>query len=96
MNDMEDIAGTALCIGFLAGTFFAAFFFSLLNRISLRAFKSYYLECNETKRKDIDKALGDLMACSKDLVEYTNTNYTKKLHNSLLELYNFLRRRALN
>lgn len=93
---MEDIAGTALCMGFLAGAFFTAFILALLNVAGKKNFKSYYLECNESKRKDIDKALGDLMACSKDLVEYTNTNYTKKLHNGLIELYNFLRRRTLN
>lgn len=93
---MEDIAGTALCFGFLAGSFFTAFILALLNVSGRKSFKSYYLECNETKRKDIDKALADLMACSKDLVEYTNTNLFKKMHNGLVELYNFLRRRTLN
>jgi hypothetical protein len=93
---MEDIAGTALCMGFLAGAFFTAFILALLNVAGKKNFKSYYLECNESKRKDIDKALGDLYVCSKDLVEYTNTNYFKKLHNSINDLYAFLKRRSLN
>lgn len=93
----SDLVGTALCFGFLAGAFFIAFIFVLLRQAEKKSFKSYYLECgNDQKRKDLSNALDELIVKSNDIVNYSNINYFKKLHNSLVELRNYLLRRSLN
>lgn len=93
---MEGIVSFAMCMGFLGGFLLMAFFFAFLDKISQRNFKSYYLECNDDKRRELDKALNDMIVCSNDFVEFTNTNYFKKMYNSLVGLHNFLKRRSLN
>ena len=87
---------TALCIGFLAGVFFISFFIALLDKISIKKFKTYYLECDITRRDDIDEALKDMLNSSMHLANHTNTNYFKKLYNGLNDLSSYIRRKTLN
>lgn len=92
---MDDIS-FVFCIGFLFGVFTIGFMIAFLNRINMNKFKIMYLESSMVKHQNIDKALDDIMNNAGELVDITNTSYSKKLYNSLNELYALINRKSLN